>query len=274
MDKKRIILIISAVFVAGSIVFAIKLMQNNYTPRVVVSEEYVPAWTPQEFATPAEQDTDMIADMEAEEADLQMDIQTEMPSDTMDFTQLQNINPDIYAWLQLPDTEISYPVVQRQGNDSFYLNHNSDGAYSASGAIFSETSYNSNDFSDPVTILYGHHMQNGAMFGTLEQTYSDPAFVADHPMFYIYTPDKRLTYGVFAAVPYSGEHILYYHDFTEKDVFCDFFANILASTGDKVVLQPEYAPESGDRVVILSTCEQNNNVNRYLVMGTLLDNVE
>ena len=68
--------------------------------------------------------------------------------------------PDVYAWLSLPGTRIDYPIVQRFGDDSYYVQRDLDGKHDPAGTLFTEYQYNSKSFEDPVTIIYGHHMRN------------------------------------------------------------------------------------------------------------------
>ena len=90
----------------------------------------------------------------------------------IDFASLQERCPDIYAWLEIPDTDISYPVAQN-ADDTWYLTRDIDGNYSSDGTLFTESAYNGTDLTDPATVIYGHRMNSGAMFGTLQKTYSD-----------------------------------------------------------------------------------------------------
>ena len=84
----------------------------------------------------------------------------------VDFDELQAMNPDIYAWVTIPDTDISYAVLQRAGEEEYYSKHSENGAYYSGGSIFSQD-YNQKDFSDPMTVLYGHNLRNGRMFAQL-----------------------------------------------------------------------------------------------------------
>lgn len=81
--------------------------------------------------------------------------------------ELVEINPDTAAWLTIYGTNIDYPVMHGE-TDSEYLNKTALGDYSISGSIFMATR-NSKDFSDPYTLIYGHHMANGSMFGDIEK---------------------------------------------------------------------------------------------------------
>ena len=97
-------------------------------------------------------------------------------NDSVDFKELMKINPDIYAWIYIPNTNVDYPVAQSgpDNDDSFYLSHNVYKNYQFSGTIYSEKK-NSRDFMDPVTVLYGHNMLNGSMFATLHN-FNDKEF--------------------------------------------------------------------------------------------------
>ena len=75
----------------------------------------------------------------------------------VDFDSLQKENPDIYAWITIPDTVIDYPIVQSSEDNSYYLDHSAQKTESVNGAIYSEN-YNKKDFDDPITLLYGHNM--------------------------------------------------------------------------------------------------------------------
>jgi len=189
----------------------------------------------------------------------------------IDFDALRAINPDIYAWIRIDGTNVDYPVVRRETDDTFYLTHDSDGETAARGAIFSEAEFNGDDFSDPVTILYGHNMKSGAMFGQMQKSYSDNAFFEEDNPILIYTPAAELRYGVFAVVPYGSEHILYYNDFTSDRVFTAFFDSVFNIRDLRARFNEAYAPVPGDHVLILSTCLSGNmEAQRFLVMAKLL----
>lgn len=121
----------------------------------------------------------------------------------IDFEELQKGNPDIYAWIEIDGAGVSYPVVQRPEDNAFYLDHNDAGQSDIYGAIFTED-YNSRDFEDAVTVIYGHTAKNGRMFGTLQRNYSDRAFFDSHRTIRIYLPAREMAYTIFAAVPYSN----------------------------------------------------------------------
>lgn len=105
----------------------------------------------------------------------------------VDFAALEEINPDIYAWVEIPCTTINYPVLQHPTKDEYYNDHGADGKYSPYGSIFSQASYNGRDFHEPVTVLYGHNLVYGMenMFAMLNN-YADADFFDAHDTIYLH----------------------------------------------------------------------------------------
>ena len=182
----------------------------------------------------------------------------------IDFASLQAANPDIYGWLEIPGTEFDFPLVQRQGDDSFYLTHDSDGNESSAGAIFTESAYNSTTMEDPVTVAYGHQMHAGTMFGKLQETYSQENALEDYGEVIVYLPEKELHYQVFAAVPYDNRHILYNYDCTDSRRFNAFLNSIYEVREIGAQFNSGVTVSTDDKVLVLSTCLAGNSQRRYL----------
>lgn len=185
----------------------------------------------------------------------------------VDFEMLKKLNPDIYAWIDIPNTDISYPVVQSATDDSFYLDHDSDKKKSANGAIFSEHMYNDTTFDDNVTVLYGHNMKSGAMFGDLQPLYRNSENLKVYDEIIVYLPHKEVHFQVFAAMQYSRMHLLHYYQTAKKGAFNLLIDDIYSTRNLNMTLIEELKPQFGDQVVVLSTCLSGNNDYRYLVMG-------
>lgn len=92
----------------------------------------------------------------------------------LSFQELQELNPDVFGWLEVYGTNISYPLLQGEDNDK-YVHTDVMGNYSASGSLFLDYR-NQPDFSDFNSIIYGHHMEKQAMFGELSQFLNDDYF--------------------------------------------------------------------------------------------------
>ena len=118
----------------------------------------------------------------------------------VDFDGLKAVNPDVVAWIVIPGLDISYPVVQGEDN-AYYLHHLFTRETNSSGSIFVDC-HNRPDFMDQNTIIYGHNMKNGSMFGTLD-TYQDAAFWEENPCFSIYVPGMVYESRIFSC--YAGK---------------------------------------------------------------------
>lgn len=260
--KQRALIILVAVLGAACIVLGIFLLRGGKqpetadpTPEATATAEPTPTATPETVSSESEASKEPYVS-------------------PIDFESLQSENPDIYAWLRIPDTEFDFPVLQRVGDDDYYLTHDSDGNDNSMGAIFSESSYNDGKMDDPVTVLYGHQMLAGTMFGKLQQVYSDPNALTEHGDIIVYMPEKELHYKVFAAVPYDNRHILHHYDFTSRRRYNAFLNSIFdvreigAQHDTSVTVTPE------DKLLILSTCLQGNSQRRFLVIAKCVDEVE
>ena len=105
---------------------------------------------------------------------------------TVDFEALKKINPEIIAWIRIPDTRIDYPVVQGTDNE-YYLKHTFKKTEHVAGSIFLDKD-NSPDFTNRKTILYGHNMKDGSMFQGLHK-YESESYLQEHNKVYLYLPD-------------------------------------------------------------------------------------
>ena len=169
----------------------------------------------------------------------------------VDFDELQTMNPDIYAWIKIPDTDISYAVLQRGAEDDqeYYSKHSENGAYYSGGSVFSQ-SYN-------------------RMFAQLNG-FSDAEVFESHRYIYVYLPDRMLVYEIFAAYPHSSEHLLLCHDFADAEDFTAYFDDVRAQKSLQANVREDAWPQPGDRVLTLSTCYRGDNHQRYLVQGKLV----
>ena len=141
---------------------------------------------------------------------------------TIDFPALQKINPDIFAWLYIPDTQIDCPVLQSQEADDYYESHNAFQEISEEGAPYTELA-NLRDMCDFNTVIHGKSSFRGeetgqeasaeGVFADLKR-FADPAFFDSHQEFYIYLEDNLLTYTIFAAYERENTSLIRSYDFT------------------------------------------------------------
>lgn len=193
----------------------------------------------------------------------------ELPDNPIDFESLQETNEDVYAWITIPNTLVDYPVVQSGADesDSFYLDHNINKEYEFAGMIYSQK-MNSLDFTDPVTVLYGHNMKNKSMFGSLHN-FEDAEFFEENEEFYVYTPGHILTYEVAAAYVYDNRHIMNTFNFLEESEMQEYIDSILSPNSMTANVREGVRITTEDHILTLSTCNGNDN-QRYLVQGVLI----
>ena len=190
---------------------------------------------------------------------------------------------DVYAWLEVPDFakilgtdhELSYPVAQHPTDRNFYLSRDLDGNSNKAGTIFSEAEcegkvINSRDLNDPVTVLYGHNQANRTMFGGLQSMLKNMDFSQQH-LVYMYQKDRRVTYQIVGGVQYDTSHIIYYHDFTNDEVFNSFFDQLWQETDSTTNLDKDNKPVAGDKVLILSVCKNGDDYHRYLIVCKMIE---
>ena len=179
-------------------------------------------------------------------------------------------NSDMAAWLQIPDTEIDYPVMYTPEDPEHYLHRAFDGSSSVSGCLF--VGEGSAPDSSHV-MIYGHYMRNGSMFGSLDR-YADPAYWEEHPeiTYDLIQPAgsyQRHTYQVMAAF-YSRVYrtdetgvfrFYYYQDLSDPAAFQEYVDGLegaaLYDTG--ATAQP------GDRLLTLITCSYHTDGGRFVV---------
>lgn len=193
------------------------------------------------------------------------------PKKNIEWDKLYDENSDIYAWLYVSDTTIDYPIVQHSQDNMYYLEHNLDGSKGYPGCIYTEN-YNSKDFSDNHTVIYGHNLKNGTMFAPLHE-FEDESKIKEDRYIYIYTEEKTYVYQIFVAYEYNNIHLLANYDLTNQYVYEQYIKDIynLADTSDKLVnVREDILVTKEDKIITLSTCT-NNADTRFLVVGVLLN---
>lgn len=135
----------------------------------------------------------------------------------IDFQKLRTMNPDIVAWIRIPETNIDYPVVQGKDNEE-YLNKTFTGEYNSSGTIFLDCKCNQ-DFSSENNVMYGHHMRNGSMFAEL-LNFRDTNFLKENNKIILYLPEKTLQLKVIFGYAAKAEKIpISFKDQEEKEKY-------------------------------------------------------
>lgn len=177
--------------------------------------------------------------------------------------ELQAINPDVVGWLTIDDTHIDYPVVIGE-TDMEYVNKDVYGEFSLSGSIFL-SGENARDISDAYTLIYGHHMDNGGMFGDVVEFANTDYFEA-HPTGTLYLPDATYSIEIFACVQVDAFDSMIYDPKGQPEGDVSELLNYV----DEIAVQSRYigvTPE--DKVIGLSTCAEAETNGRVVIFGRL-----
>lgn len=180
----------------------------------------------------------------------------------IDFDALADVNSRVVGWIYCEDTVINYPIAQAEDND-YYLHHLFDGAYNSTGCIFLDCR-NSSDFSDPHSIIYGHHLRSGKMFAGL-MAYKDQAYYEAHPQFLLMTPSRNYIVDVFAGYVANVADEAWKVDFGTDDEYASWIKESIA----KSWIQSEVVPTAMDRILTLSTCSYEFDNARFVLLGVL-----
>lgn len=187
----------------------------------------------------------------------------------VDFAALKEVNEDVVGWIYIEALDgVSYPVVQGANNDE-YLHTTYEGNYNFAGTIFVDYE-NKGDFTDCNTLVYGHNMKNGSMFGNLKDFTKDTKAYEKSRYFWMLTPEKNYRYEIISA----------YTTPVNSDTYTLFkgpgkeFEEYLK----KIVSYSEIATEPGeltlkDRIITLSTCTGNEST-RFVVQGKLVNTLD
>ncbi len=185
-----------------------------------------------------------------------------------EYQQLYDENPEIVGWMTIDDTNINYPVMQKADDNEYYLKHNFDGGEDSNGTLFVD--YRSDIVNQTTnTIVYGHNMKSGLMFGTLKN-YLTESYLEEHKYITFNTIYEYRTYEIVAVclseVEYQDEEAYRYYNFinaTTQSEFDDFYRNIsgLSVYGGDIDL------DSSDKILTLSTCNSYTEDGRLFIVA-------
>jgi Uncharacterized protein conserved in bacteria len=198
--------------------------------------------------------------------------ETRQTKGPIDFSVLNQINEDIYAWLYIPGTEINHPVLQSQkGDNDYYLTHTVDHQKDDNGCLFTEYFYSDKTFDIPVTVIYGHRRRSGDMFGQLEEMYAVPGSLEQYSEIIVYTPEKELHYQVIGESEFSNRHIPnYYWRFKDHQLIISFLEDVKRYHSMNKQFNEGISISTEDKLLVLSTCLAHDDDQRFLVIAKLV----
>ena len=186
---------------------------------------------------------------------------------TKSFEELQKINPDIIGWIRVNDTNINYPLLQAEDDDT-YMNTDAEGKYSLSGSIFLHCA-NKPDFSDFNNMIYGHHMEKHKMFGEVGM-FTDKTYFEKHPYGNLFFDGK--------------DHGVEFYALIQADAYNERIFSIcpddpkakqayLQEILDNALYKRNFEITQNDHLVLLITCTSELTNGRNILVGKLSDQI-
>ncbi|MHA9741196.1 class B sortase [Robinsoniella peoriensis] len=180
----------------------------------------------------------------------------------VDFKTLKKKNSQILAWIYIEALDISYPVVQGEDND-YYLHRTIEGNYNFAGSIFMDWE-NTPDFKDCNTVIYGHNMADGSMFGKLKNITLEGAYNIS-PYLWILTEDNNYRYEIFSAQVVTVASDCYTLFNRPDENYLSFLERMSLNSGIQMGSRNFH---TDNRVITLSTCTgDGTNQDRYVVQA-------
>lgn len=175
---------------------------------------------------------------------------------------LKEENSDTVGWLSFDSVDIDYPLVKAEDN-YYYLTRTYKKTENRAGAIFMDAGCH-DTLLDYHSIIYGHNMKNGSMFGKLKQ-YREEEFFYENPFFTIYKSDGAYRYQIFSAHTIADSDEIYTLWYGNSDGFDEFVARMKRNSWYDTGV--EVSPN--DRIMTLSTCTASDD-QRFVVHAKLI----
>ena len=193
---------------------------------------------------------------------------SQLRENPINFDKLKKKNEDIFSWIRIENTNIDYPILSpKDKGDDYYLRRNIEKTYDRQGVIYIENC-NKTDWSDPVTVIYGHNIWTmDTMFYQLHK-FEDSEFFDKNRYIEIFAEGRALKYEIYSAFEYDDRHIMNSFNFKDEKVlkeFIDYTLNPLSLNKNV----RETTVTTDDKIIVLSTCIKNKESMRYLVIGVL-----
>lgn len=191
-----------------------------------------------------------------------------------EYEELYEENSDLYGWIKIEDTVIDYPVMYTPEEPNYYIHRNWEKEESKSGTLYVDGRAIPNETEN--IIIYGHHMKNGSMFGSLKN-YKDISYYEEHKYIEFDTIYERAKYEIISVTkavvyyekePPKGEYLFYEH--TELDNKEAFDAYIKKAK-ENAYFETGVTAEYGDKLITLCTCDYWTTNARLLVIAKKIE---
>ena len=185
------------------------------------------------------------------------------------FEELLAINPDVRAWVTLDDTNIDYPILQGMTNLS-YINTDVYGSFALAGSIFMDARSDGN-FQDPYSLIYGHDMVEGRMFGDLN-LFKDSRFFENHSSGTLILPDRSYKLKIYACLVVKAfDDMIFNPDLHKKGLsqLIDYAETSAMYLRPEMTAALKQSADDGLQILSLTTCSAEFTDARTIILAVM-----
>lgn len=191
----------------------------------------------------------------------------ETPPIKVDFVALREEGRNVLGWLYSANTLINYPITY-YSNNTYYLAHAYTGTRSEGGLLFFDCRL-TKQLSEQNLIIYGHHMKNRSMFGSLLQ-YQKQSYYDEHPTMYLLTAEKNYRIELFAAQFTNSEQEQFpvlFESEQKRDAY------VQAAISNSTFTSGDTTYHKNDQIISLVTCAYSDYIQdaKFQVHGWLIE---
>ncbi len=179
------------------------------------------------------------------------------------FYQLQQNHPDVKGWISIDGTHIDYPILQSEDNIK-YLDHNAFGDYVVTGSIFLDYRFKA-DFTNFNTIIYGHHVPTGDMFGDIKK-FTDKDFFENHRYGTIFYNGEEKELEIFGILEVNAYDMTIYRPLSDNVEENQAYYQYLLT---KATNKRDVSVTSEDKICLLSTCFVDVTNGRHILLAKI-----
>lgn len=198
---------------------------------------------------------------EKEISELSSIVTTESKDEELAYKKTQDIRYCV-AWLEIPGTDIDYPVMQKLDNPEYYLRRNYKGEYSYSGTPFLDAGCSVSTSQN--LIVYGHNMKDGTMFSDLMK-FKDLNYCMEHQDIKLTVGGITNEYKLYAVcIVDSSDGWFTFKGQVSEDNFTELMSHIKNTSS---YISNTQQAVYGDNFLTLSTCDYSNDSSRLILIA-------
>lgn len=257
--KKAISLIIIILLIAIIVVSSICLYKE-LNERKIQNEEYENIIML--FENVSENDENQFRSENKSEAD-NLSFEEKESSKSYNFDSIKNINSDVVGWIKIDGTKVNYPIMQSNNDNNYYLHRNIYKEYSSIGSIFTPNICNLK--TDDNIILYGHHIKDGSMFGSLTK-YKNYNYYKEHKYIKLMNDECSFSEYEIIAIIVTNVSDFKYYGFTKAENQ-NQYNNYIKDCQNMSIYETGVQANYGDKLITLITCEYSQNNGRMIIVA-------